>query len=62
MVRVRSSILLPLLLLSACASEPQQDPANTQLQANATPAKQNILACTGLPVAGQKCGLSLPKI
>jgi hypothetical protein len=50
-----------MLTLSACAIQEAQEAANTQKQpVNA--ANENILACTGLPVAGQKCGLALPKV
>ncbi len=62
MVRVCASVLFSILVLCGCASEQLQAPANAQLQAKAPAEKENILACTGLPVAGQKCGLAFPKI
>jgi hypothetical protein len=49
-----------MLTLSACSIQEAQEAANAPKQpVNA--ANENILACTGLPVAGQKCGLALPK-
>ncbi len=59
MIRVCYSMLL-LTVLSACANE-QAHPA-LNAQQNAPSSGQNILACTGLPVAGQECGLKLPKM
>jgi hypothetical protein len=48
------------LTLSACAIQEAQEGVSAPKQpVNA--ANENILACTGLPVAGQKCGLALPK-
>jgi hypothetical protein len=61
MVRVRVCIFLLPAFLSGCAAERAQTAASAQQQAAEPPAKENILACTGLPVAGQKCGLALPK-
>jgi hypothetical protein len=61
MIRVCLSTLLPMMLLSACALENQKPAVNAQETTPAAPGK-NILACTGLPVAGQKCGLEFPKI
>ncbi len=60
MIRVSFSMLL-LLQLCACATE-SPAPAVNEAQTNAQSPGENILACTGLPVAGQKCGLELPKI
>ena len=57
MVRVCASVLFSLLALCGCASEQLQAPVNAQLQAKVSAEKENILACTGLPLAGQKCGL-----
>ena len=62
MVRVCASVLFSILALCGCANEQLQSPANTQLQGKALDEKENILACTGLPLAGQKCGLGFPKI
>jgi hypothetical protein len=47
------------LTLSACAIPEVQEAARKQ---PVNTANENILACTGLPVAGQKCGLALPKV
>ncbi len=60
MVRVCASVLFSILALCGCASEQLQAPSNAQLQAKAPAEKENILACTGLPLAGQKCGLGFP--
>jgi hypothetical protein len=63
MVRVCFSMLL-LMSLSACADDQSQLATNAQ-PVNPPPAEQksqSILACTGLPVAGQKCGLAFPKL
>lgn len=63
MIRVCFSMLM-LLLLSACAvgqPSPATSAQNPQPNSAAQP-QENILACTGLPVAGQKCGLALPKL
>jgi hypothetical protein len=62
MVRVYVSMFLLSAFLSGCAAEQGQVPASAQQQAAELPPKENILACTGLPVAGQKCGLALPKL
>jgi hypothetical protein len=59
MLRVCTSLLFT-LTLPACAIQEAQDAANASKQPVNT-ANENILACTGLPVAGQKCGLALPK-
>ena len=60
MLRVCVSLLF-MLTLSACAIQETQVAANEPKQpVNA--ANENILACTGMPVAGQKCGLALPKV
>ncbi len=61
MARVCFSMLLLILLLSACASDNPKPVAKLE-QVDTPAAGENILACTGLPVAGQKCGLALPKI
>jgi hypothetical protein len=59
MLRVCVSLLFT-LTLSACAIQEAQESVSAPKQpVNA--ANENILACTGLPVAGQKCGLVLPK-
>lgn len=62
MVRVSFQIVLVCFLLTACATEQPHDVANAQPVKSEASAKENILACTGLPVAGQKCGLALPKM
>jgi hypothetical protein len=50
-----------MLTLSACAIQEAQEAASAQKQP-VNSANENILACTGLPVAGQKCGWTLPKV
>jgi hypothetical protein len=45
MVRVSFSMLLPLMLLSACAAEQAQSPAAPQLQVAGPPAKESLLDC-----------------
>jgi hypothetical protein len=60
MLRVCISLLF-MLTLSACAVQEAQEAANAPKQPVNT-ANENILACTGLPVAGQKCGLAVPKV
>jgi len=62
MVRVSFQVVLICFLLTACATERPQSVSDTQPVKSEASAKENILACTGLPVAGQKCGLALPKI
>jgi hypothetical protein len=52
--------LLFMLTLSACAIQEAQEAAGAS-KPQVNTANENILACTGLPVAGQKCGLALPK-
>ena len=52
--------LLFMLTLSACSIQEAQEAGNSPKQVVSS-ANENILACTGLPVAGQKCGLALPK-
>jgi PBP1b-binding outer membrane lipoprotein LpoB len=59
MIRVCFSMLLLMMLLSACASE---NPKSTVKETTPATTGKNILACTGLPIAGQKCGLEFPKI
>ena len=61
MVRVCFSMLFLVMLLSACSTSNPQPVLNAQ-QVETSTAGENILACTGLPVAGQKCGLALPKL
>jgi hypothetical protein len=61
MIRVCFSMLLLMMLLSACASENPKPTVNAHETTPVAPGK-NILACTGLPIAGQKCGLEFPKI
>jgi hypothetical protein len=62
MVRVHVSMVLLSAFLSGCAAEQGQIAASAQQQVAEPPPKENILACTGLPLAGQKCGLALPKL
>jgi len=50
-----------MMLLSACTIGNPTCTVNAQ-QAETPPAGDNILACTGLPIAGQKCGLAFPKL
>jgi hypothetical protein len=59
MARVCFSVLL-LMALSACATEQNAQASTAQPDSMLTQAK-GILACTGLPVAGQKCALEEPK-
>jgi hypothetical protein len=61
MVRVCVAIFLSLVVLSGCASE-QTQPTATVSHISEPQPQENIIACTGLPVAGQKCGLALPKL
>ena len=61
MIRVCFSMPLLMMLLSACATGNPQPAVNAQ-QANTPSPGKNILACTGVPSAGQECGLDLPKI
>jgi hypothetical protein len=62
MIRVCVSILFLITGLAACATD-KPEAATASAQHLDTPAQgENILACTGLPVAGQKCGLALPKL
>jgi len=61
MIRVCYSMMLLITLLSACATGNPNAAVNAQ-QADTQSPGENILACTGLPVAGQKCGLALPKL
>lgn len=62
MVRVSITIVLACFLLAACATEESHTVSNAEPLKSEASAKENILACTGLPVAGQKCGLALPKM
>ena len=48
-----------LVFLSACTSAEVQPPAIADRIGNAIPGK-GILACTGLPLGGQKCDVGLP--
>jgi hypothetical protein len=59
MLRVCVSVLF-ILTLPSCLLHETQEAANAPKQPVNAP-NENILACTGLPVAGQKCGLALPK-
>ncbi len=59
MVRVCVSMPVLILLLAGCASEKPEAAETSRLNASAP--RENILACTGLPLAGQKCGLALPQ-
>ncbi len=61
MIRVCFFMLSLTMSVSACAIE-QAPPAGNAVDTNAPPPGENILACTGLPVAGQKCPLALPKL
>jgi hypothetical protein len=61
MIRVCVSMLLLVISLTACATGQTVPDTNAQ-QTSAASSGENILACTGLPVAGQKCGLALPKL
>jgi len=45
MVRVFFSMLLPLVLLSACASEQAQAPANPPAQLASPPQKESLIDC-----------------
>jgi len=60
MLRVCLSFLF-MLTFSACSVQEAQEAATAPKQPLNT-ANENILACAGLPVAGQKCGLALPKV
>jgi hypothetical protein len=60
MVRVCFSMLLLMILLSGCTTGNPKAAVNAQ-QADIPSPGENILACTGLPIAGQKCGLAFPK-
>jgi hypothetical protein len=57
-------LFLPALIISltaGCATEQAKDVADTTKLA-AGSQKENILACVGLPMGGQKCGLALPDV
>ncbi|MBJ7544908.1 hypothetical protein [Rhodomicrobium udaipurense] len=70
MARVFSCVAIS-LILSACAAEAPRAPLAAVAQAPAVPADsqkdvenvavpeppRSILACTGLPLAGRKCGI-----
>jgi hypothetical protein len=70
MARVFSCVAIS-LILSACAAEAPRAPVAAVAQAAAVPADspkavektvtpeppKSILACTGLPLAGRKCGI-----
>jgi hypothetical protein len=60
MFRVCVSLLF-MSALSACSFQETQEAANAPKQP-VNGANENILACAGVPVAGQKCGLALPKV
>jgi len=45
MVRVSFSMMLPLMLLSACAAEQAQSPATPPLQVANPPPKESLLDC-----------------
>jgi len=49
-----------LLLLSACTATDIQ-PNTVAHQIGDTLPGKSIVACTGLPMGGEKCGLELPK-
>jgi hypothetical protein len=59
MARVCFSVLL-LMALSACAAEQNTQASAAQPDSMLTQAK-GVLACTGLPVGGQKCALEEQK-
>ena len=59
MARVCFPMVL-LALLSACAAEQNMPSASTQQESLVSHAK-GVLACTGLPLGGQKCVLEDPK-
>jgi hypothetical protein len=59
MLRVCFSMLLIIAGLPACTIPPPEDSAVAQ-KPNGAPVKENILACAGIPAAGQKCGLAFP--
>jgi hypothetical protein len=61
MVRFCLSIFLFQVILSGCTGQQTQDTANVPKQVNGE-TKENILACLGIPVAGQKCGLAVPDV
>jgi len=49
-----------LFFLSACATTDVQ-PNTVARQIGGTLPGKSIVACTGLPMGGEKCGLELPK-
>ena len=59
MPRVYYSVLL-LFFLSACATKDMQPNTFARQIGDTLPGK-SIVACTGLPVGGEKCSLELPK-
>ncbi len=59
MARVCYSMLL-VSILSACAAEQNIAASSAQPDSMLSQAK-GVLACTGLPVGGQKCALEEPK-
>ena len=57
----RVCLIVSLLLLSGCAAgDIRPSTAVARQIGDALPGK-SIVACTGLPVGGEKCGLELPK-
>ncbi len=57
-------VCIPLLFicgLSACAVQEAAPDAPAVQKQLASTANENILACIGIPVAGQKCGPALPQ-
>jgi hypothetical protein len=59
MARVCFSMVL-LALLSACAAE-QNSPSASMQQDSLISQAKGVIACTGLPLGGQKCVLEEPK-
>jgi hypothetical protein len=59
MVRVCFSMVL-LMSLGACSAEQAKSAGFEQVKPPS--GIEKLVACTGLPVEGQKCGLSLKKV
>ncbi len=58
----RVCLMVSLLLSSGCTAEDiRPSTAIARQIGDALPGKR-ILACTGLPLGGEKCGLELPKL